>query len=41
VDQITRPQLAVGMFDDAAFAADEVEWQPVDLVALSGTQAHV
>jgi hypothetical protein len=34
VDEITRPQLAVGMFDDAAFAADEVEWQPGDLVAL-------
>jgi serine phosphatase RsbU (regulator of sigma subunit) len=34
VDEITPPQLAVGMFDHAAFTAEEVEWQPGDLVAL-------
>lgn len=34
VDEITRPQLAVGMFEDATFEADALEWQPGDLVAL-------
>jgi hypothetical protein len=34
VDAITPPQLAVGMFPDATFEANAVEWQPGDLLAL-------
>ncbi len=34
VDQITPPQLAVGMFAEATFEAEAIEWQPGDLLAL-------
>ena len=34
VDEITSPQLAVGMFSDALFDAQVVDWQPGDLLAL-------
>jgi serine phosphatase RsbU (regulator of sigma subunit) len=34
VDEITRPQLAVGMFPDSTFETSVVEWQPGDLLAL-------
>lgn len=34
VDEITTPQLAVGMFADATFEARQIEWQPGDLLAL-------
>lgn len=34
VDEITSPQLAVGMFPDARFEAQTIEWQPGDLLAL-------
>jgi hypothetical protein len=34
VDEITPPQMAVGMFPDATFEATVVEWQPGDLLAL-------
>ncbi|HVZ24358.1 MAG TPA: PP2C family protein-serine/threonine phosphatase [Vicinamibacterales bacterium] len=34
VDEITTPQLAVGMFPDTSFDAQAVDWQPGDLLAL-------
>jgi serine phosphatase RsbU (regulator of sigma subunit) len=34
VNEITRPQVAVGMFEDSTFEADAADWQPGDLVAL-------
>ena len=34
VEAITPPQLAIGMFPDATFEANAVEWQPGDLLAL-------
>jgi hypothetical protein len=34
VDEITSPQLAVGMFQDARFESQAVDWQPGDLLAL-------
>jgi hypothetical protein len=34
VDEITLPQLAIGMFPDATFDALVVDWQPRDLLAL-------
>ncbi len=34
VDEITSPQMAVGMFPDAVFEADALDWQPGDLLAL-------
>jgi hypothetical protein len=34
VDEITPPQLAVGMFPDSRYEAHTVEWQPGDLLAL-------
>jgi serine phosphatase RsbU (regulator of sigma subunit) len=34
VDEITSPQLAVGMFPDATFEAQPVDWLPGDLLAL-------
>jgi hypothetical protein len=34
VDEITPPQLAVGMFPSATYEAQAVEWQPGDLLAL-------
>jgi len=34
VDEITPPQLAVGMFTDAKYEAQAVDWQPGDLLAL-------
>ena len=34
VDDITSPQLAIGMFPDARFEAQTIEWQPGDLLAL-------
>lgn len=34
VEEITQPQLAVGMFPDAAFEAHAVDWRPGDLLAL-------
>jgi hypothetical protein len=34
VDEITPPQLAVGMFSDATFEAHVIDWQPGDLLAL-------
>jgi len=34
VEEITQPQLAVGMFPDATFDAQAVDWKPGDLLAL-------
>src|SRR5690606_37804509 len=34
VDEITCPQLAIGMFPAATFEAKTVDWQPGDLLAL-------
>jgi hypothetical protein len=34
VDEITEPQIAVGMFADSAFEAQAVDWQPADLLVL-------
>jgi hypothetical protein len=34
IDELTPPQLAVGMFADVAFDAQVVDWQPGDLLAL-------
>jgi sigma-B regulation protein RsbU (phosphoserine phosphatase) len=34
VEEITPPQLAVGMFEDARFEAQVTDWQPGDLLAL-------
>ena len=34
VDEITSPQLAIGMFADATFEGHAVDWQPGDLLAL-------
>jgi serine phosphatase RsbU (regulator of sigma subunit) len=34
VDEVTRPQLAVGMFADSVFEAQAVDWQRGDLLAL-------
>jgi len=34
VEEVTDPQLAIGMFDDATFASCQVESQPGDLFAL-------
>ncbi|HLQ75798.1 MAG TPA: PP2C family protein-serine/threonine phosphatase, partial [Terriglobia bacterium] len=34
VDEITPPQMAVGMFPDAIFEAHVIDWQPGDFLAL-------
>ncbi len=34
VDEITSPQMAVGMFPDATFEAHAIDWQPGDVLAL-------
>jgi serine phosphatase RsbU (regulator of sigma subunit) len=34
VDEITLPQMAIGMFPEATFEAQEINWQPGDLLAL-------
>ena len=34
VEELTPPQLAIGMFADAAFEAQSAEWEPGDLLAL-------
>src|SRR5262249_25083881 len=34
VDEVTSPQLAVGMFPDTTFDAHVVTWQPGDVLAL-------
>jgi hypothetical protein len=34
VDEVTLPQMAVGMFPDATFEAQALDWQPGDLLAL-------
>ena len=34
VDSLTSPQLAVGMFPDATYESQTIDWQPGDLLAL-------
>ena len=34
VEEITSSQVAVGMFEDATFEAQAVDWRPGDLLAL-------